>query len=153
MTIMDMRTAAIDPKFFWNSCTDRPPGRLRCSKEASMSRDPQILRYLGAHIGPAGDPEVSDRELVERFAASHEESAFATLLDRYRSLVMGVCLRVLRNNHEAEDAFQATFVVLALKAGSVRSERSLGGWLHRVAYHVALRAKAAAQRRQAQERQ
>jgi RNA polymerase sigma factor (sigma-70 family) len=95
--------------------------------------------------------QVPDRQLLERFAARHEEAAFAALVRRHGAMVLSVCRRVLRDAHAAEDAFQATFLVLARKAGSIRRGDSLGGWLYGVAYRVAARARVDAARRQRRE--
>jgi RNA polymerase sigma factor (sigma-70 family) len=103
------------------------------------------IRRLAANaaIGPE-----HDRHLLERFARRREEAAFAALLDRYGAMVLRVCRRILHDAHEAEDAFQATFLILARKAGTIRQRQSLGSWLYRVAYHVAVRARADAVRRE-----
>src|SRR5438034_6075546 len=102
----------------------------------------------------AGGPEgPSDRQLLQRFAATKDETAFAVLVRRYGGLVLGVCERVLHHTADAEDAFQATFLVLARKAASLPWRESVGGWLHEVAHRVALKARAERSRRQAQERQ
>ena len=91
-----------------------------------------LLRRL-----PPDDPS-SDAALLARFALQQDQTAFELLVWRYGGLVLGACKRVLRDEHAAEDAFQATFLVLARKAGSVRG--SLAGWLHQVARRVCLRA-------------
>jgi RNA polymerase sigma factor (sigma-70 family) len=99
------------------------------------------------------DPAETDGQLLARFVSSCDETAFAALVRRYQALVFGVCRRVLRNHHDAEDAFQATFLVLARKAGSVARREMLGCWLSRVAYHVALEVRAVNARRQMTETQ
>jgi RNA polymerase sigma factor (sigma-70 family) len=100
------------------------------------------------HADAAGDP-VADGELLARYADDRDESAFELLVWRHAALVAGVCQRILRDHHRAEDAFQAAFLVLARKAGSVRG--NLGGWLFRVARRIALRAKQSAERTAARE--
>src|SRR5262249_58580762 len=93
-----------------------------------------------------------DRQLLERFTAEREEIAFAELVRRHGPMVLGVCRRVLGHDHDAEDAFQAVFVVLARKAATVRWDESVGRWLYEVAYRVARKARVAAARRGARER-
>jgi RNA polymerase sigma factor (sigma-70 family) len=109
----------------------------------------QYLRDLGG--GPAAG-QVTDRELLERFAARRDEAAFAALLRRHGPMVRGVCRRVLRLEQDVEDAFQATFLVLARKARALRWESAVGPWLYQVAYRVARKARTAAARRLARER-
>ncbi len=79
---------------------------------------------------------LNDRQLLEQFADG-DETAFTALVDRYGGLVMGVCRRVLQHTQDAEDAFQATFMVLARKAGKIAWQESVANWLHGVAYRVA----------------
>jgi RNA polymerase sigma factor (sigma-70 family) len=114
------------------------------------------LRQLRALFVAGTTTGLTDSELLERYAAKRAESAeaataaemaFAALVDRHGAMVWGVCHRVLGNAHEAEDAFQATFLVLVRKAGSVRVDGSLGRWLYGVAHRVALRARFEAERR------
>jgi RNA polymerase sigma factor (sigma-70 family) len=93
-----------------------------------------------------------DTQLLGRFARNRDEASFAALIARHGPMVMTVCRGVLRDSLEAEDAFQATFLVLARKAGSVWAEGGLGGWLHRVAYRIAVRASLDAARRRTHER-
>lgn len=103
----------------------------------------------------AGVPQaraLDDRQLLERFAAG-DEAAFTVLVDRYGGLVMGVCRRVLRHIQDAEDAFQATFLVLARKADKVAWQVSVANWLHGVAYRVSVRIRSEKARRLAREGQ
>src|SRR5262245_25753291 len=110
-----------------------------------------VLRHLRRLIDPPGAAGVTDADLLERFVRSRDEAAFELLLWRHERLVLNVCRRVLHDSADAEDAFQATFLVLARKAGSIGHSQALAGWLHKVAYRVALRARAGATRRRARE--
>jgi RNA polymerase sigma-70 factor (ECF subfamily) len=89
----------------------------------------------------------SDRELLARFVSAREDSAFAALVQRHGASVLGVCKRVLGNEHDAEDVFQATFLTLARKAAVVPWQESIKPWLHAVAQRLAVRARCTAQRR------
>jgi RNA polymerase sigma factor (sigma-70 family) len=108
-----------------------------------------VLRHIRRLAAARPDRELPDRQLLERFAARRDQDAFAALLKRHGPMVLGVCKSVLRDAHGAEDAFQAAFLLLAQKADSIhrREAVSLSGWLYRVAYHLAVRAKANAARR------
>jgi RNA polymerase sigma factor (sigma-70 family) len=99
----------------------------------------------GTHSG------MSDREVLERFVASRDESAFEVLLSRHGPMVLNVCRRLLREPQDVEDAFQAAFLVLVRKAGSIRVEESLGPWLYAVASRTAARARANRRRRRERE--
>src|SRR5262249_43060038 len=90
---------------------------------------------------------LDDAELLHRFAARRDEAAFEVLVWRYGPLVARVGRRLLRHEQDAEDVFQATFLTLARKAGSVAKRASLAAWLHQVAFRIALRARAAASKR------
>ena len=96
---------------------------------------------------PPPGPDLADRHLLERFVTARDETAFAALVRRHGPMVLGVCRRLLHDAHEAEDAFQATFLVLVHKARSIGRPESLGPWLHGVAYRTAARARQAARRR------
>jgi RNA polymerase sigma factor (sigma-70 family) len=112
-----------------------------------------VREYLGAIDGVPETAQLSDSQLLDRYLQHGDEGAFAALVRRYGQLVLGVCERVLRDGHEAEDAFQATFLVLVRKAGSLDRRGPLGNWLYGVAYRTAMKAKVNAARRQARERQ
>jgi RNA polymerase sigma factor (sigma-70 family) len=94
-----------------------------------------------------------DGQLLESFIAHRDEAAFATLVTRHGPMVMGVCRRILGNHHDAEDAFQATFLVLARKAASIVPREMLGNWLYGVAYRAAAKVRAMNARRRAKERE
>jgi RNA polymerase sigma factor (sigma-70 family) len=100
----------------------------------------------------AGEQASSDESLLERFVARGDEAAFEALVRRHGPMVLGVCRRVLHHRHDAEDAFQATFLVLARKAGAIRQRHLLGNWLYGVAYRTALEARTIAARRRRKER-
>jgi len=110
-------------------------------------RDIDILYQSGTIAG------LTDRELLGRFTARDSaaaQQAFEAIVHRHSPMVLGVCRRVLHDEHTAEDAFQATFLVLALKAGAIRKRDSLGPWLHGVAARVSRRARAISRRRREQ---
>jgi RNA polymerase sigma factor (sigma-70 family) len=89
----------------------------------------------------------TDGELLARFAAGRDETAFTALVQRHGPMVLAVCRGVLRHRHDAEDAFQAAFLILARKAATIRRHQSVGSWLHEVAYRVALQTRARSVRR------
>src|SRR5262245_46216702 len=104
-----------------------------------------VLRHLHRLVGVPAD-RTPDSDLLGRFVQARDEAAFAELVRRHGPMVRSVCHSVLRHRHDAEDAFQATFLVLARKADTIRKRSSLGAWLYEVAYHLALRARAGAAR-------
>ncbi len=111
-----------------------------------------FLRYLRTLTARQATGLLSDQQLLERFLHDRSEASFAALVARHGPMVLSVCRRVLQHTQDAEDAFQATFLVLTRKAGSIRKQASLGSWLHGVAYHSAECLKAKMRRRTAHER-
>jgi serpin B len=112
-----------------------------------------VLRHLRRAARPADAGGPTDGQLLERFALHSDEAAFEALVQRHGPMVWNVCRRVLANHADADDAFQATFLVLVRKAGSIARRESAASWLHGVAYRIALDARAAAARRRLHERQ
>ncbi len=113
-----------------------------------------VLRSLETLFGAGSATGMTDRELLDRFLARRDEgaeAAFAALVARHGPLVWSVCRSISSDPHAAEDAFQATFLILVRKAGSIRRRETLGPWLYGVARRVAVRAKVAVRRRQQQE--
>ncbi len=107
------------------------------------SRQPgATVNYLGQLFNHGTASGLSERELLDRFLAARDEIAFEAILARHGPMVLGVCRRILRDRHEIDDAFQATFLVFARRAGSIRGAESVGRWLHGVARRVARRADA-----------
>jgi RNA polymerase sigma factor (sigma-70 family) len=111
-----------------------------------------VVRHIRTLSAPPESAEASDAQLLDRFRAAGDEAAFGTLVRRHGRMVMGVCRRVLRQEQDAEDAFQATFLVLARNAASIRKHAALASWLYGVAQRVAGDARRAAARRQTRER-
>jgi RNA polymerase sigma factor (sigma-70 family) len=100
--------------------------------------------------------DLSDSGLLERFLTGDEataQEAFRVLVESHGPMVLGICRHILNEEHDAEDAFQATFLVLAQKAGSIRNRFVLAGWLHEVAHRIAVKARVSAHRRRTLERQ
>jgi RNA polymerase sigma factor (sigma-70 family) len=96
---------------------------------------------------------LTDSQLLESFLIGQEDTAFEALVRRHGPMILGVCRRVLNDRHDAEDAFQATFLVLLRKAASIGKRELVANWLHGVAYRTALKARKATVRRRAKERQ
>src|SRR5260370_29466797 len=106
----------------------------------------QQIRQLAE--GGRANP-LTDQQLLERFIARRDESAFAVLVRRHGPMILGLCRRLLQHVQAAEDVFQATFLVLARKAPAIRKQESVGSWLYGVAYRLALKAKIVSARHQA----
>src|SRR5262249_54063218 len=98
-------------------------------------------------VEPRPEDGPTDGELLDCFRKGHDPMAFAALLRKHGPMVLGVCRRVLKDPHDAEDAFQATFLVFLRKAGSIGNREAVGSWLYQVPYHAALRIRAATARK------
>jgi RNA polymerase sigma factor (sigma-70 family) len=112
-----------------------------------MSSLPAVLEHVQRRLRPSFSGVVTDAQLLERFLHERDEAAFELLMWRHGPMVFGVCLRVLQHTQDAEDAFQAAFLMLARKAYSIGQRESVSGWLYMVAYRIALRARTRALRR------
>ena len=108
-----------------------------------MARGPvaHFLQQLQRLTRRSADGDGSDADLLRRFCDHGEEIAFECLVQRHGPLVLDVCRRALGNDHEAEDAFQATFLVLVRRAGSIRRREALASWLYGVALRTARKAR------------
>jgi RNA polymerase sigma factor (sigma-70 family) len=113
----------------------------------SNGRTEPILQHIHKLAESQTTARLPDRELLRRFARQHDEDAFAVLVRRHGSMVWHVCVRVLGNGPDAEDAFQAAFLILLGKAPSQHWHDSVGSWLYLVTYRAAIRARVAAARR------
>ena len=111
-----------------------------------------LVRRLRRATEPGGDAALSDAQLLERFVARRDDAAFELLVWRHGTMVLNLCRRLLGHDQDAEDAFQATFLVLARKAATIGKRRACASWLYKVAYRVALAARAEAAGRAARER-
>lgn len=109
----------------------------------------RVVRYLRQTTTVIDESRLADGALLERFVRTSDELAFAVMVRRHGPMVLAVCRRVLHDLHDAEDAFQATFLVLVRKAADIRTRTSVGSWLHGVAYRIALKARAARSARRA----
>src|SRR5262249_59471300 len=97
----------------------------------------EIIRHVRLLAGDALPHHATDGELLRQWLSQRDESVFSELVRRHGPMVLSVCRRVLPNEQDVEDAFQATFLLLARRAASVRRHESLASWLHVVAYRVA----------------
>jgi RNA polymerase sigma factor (sigma-70 family) len=110
-----------------------------------------LLRHIRDQVATTGSDELTDRDLLMRFASHGDEAAFAVLMRRHGPMVLRVCRSILFNSHDADDVFQATFLVLAKKAGVLSWQESAAGWLQETAFRLARKARTAAARRRRHE--
>src|SRR6266487_5833028 len=112
-----------------------------------------VLHNLRRSLLRQEEAGLTDGDLLECFITGHDEEAFEALMRQHGPMVLGVCRRVLRNEADAEDAFQATFLVLVRKAASIRPRGMVGNWLYGVAQNTARKAKAMNTRMRARDRE
>jgi RNA polymerase sigma factor (sigma-70 family) len=113
----------------------------------ATSAGTKLRKQLRGLVAAQCPGQHSDMYLLQQFISERDEAAFAALVKRHGAMVLGVCRSVLKHQHDAEDAFQAAFLVLANQAATIRKQDSLGSWLHGVAYRLAVKAGAKAGRR------
>jgi len=111
----------------------------------------KVVRQLRGILARQDPADLTDADLWERYVQDRDEAAFEILVRRHGPMVLGVCRRILRNEQDAEDAFQATFLVLVRRAASLQSPSTIANWLHGVACRTALEARSAAARRRDRE--
>ncbi len=112
-----------------------------------------VMQRLRASVSKSDSENLSDAQLLERFVVRRDSVALEALVHRHGPMVWGVCRRLLSNYHDAEDAFQATFLVLARKAASIHPRAQVGNWLYGVAHQTSLKARATMAKRRTRERQ
>src|SRR6516162_1689427 len=112
-----------------------------------------IIQHLRRTVLLKDGAGLTDGQLLEDYISRRDEAALAALVQRHGPMVWSVCRRVLSNYHDAEDAFQATFLVLVRRAASIASPELLANWLYGVAHQTATKARATAARRRTRERQ
>src|SRR5215472_13072166 len=117
----------------------------------AMAQMDTVIRQLRRAVLRQDGAGRTDGQLLASFIVNKDEAAFEAIVRRHGPMVFGVCRRLLRNHHDAEDAFQATFLVLARKASSIRPQERLANWLHGVAFRTALKAKTVMVKRRVRE--
>src|SRR5262245_38390161 len=120
-------------------------------RNMATARLHEVIGKLRGRLARDECAAAPDASLLGRFLTCRDEESFAELVRRHGAMVYGVCRRLLRNPHDAEDAFQATFLVLVRKGAAVRHQHSIGSWLYGVARRTALEARRAAARRRVKE--
>src|SRR5262245_44878740 len=134
-----------------SACRRRARGNYSDS-DAARSEDhpmPVLQTALLDHVHRLLPPQDADAELLASFTARRDQAAFAALVRRHGPMVLRLCRRLLGEVHAAEDCFQATFLALACRAGSIRRPAAVAAWLYGVAYRVSLRTRAERGRRRA----
>jgi RNA polymerase sigma factor (sigma-70 family) len=119
----------------------------------ATSQMSEVIQHLRKAVLLRDGARLTDGQLLESYIRRRDGAALEALVQRHGPMVWGVCRRVLRNYHDAEDAFQATFLVLVRRAASIASREFLANWLYGVAHQTALKARATAAKRSARERQ
>jgi RNA polymerase sigma factor (sigma-70 family) len=119
----------------------------------ATSQISKVIDYLRRTVLAGGEADLTDGQLLECFVRHRDEAAAAALVRRHGPMVWGVCRRVLHSHHDAEDAFQATFLVLLRKAASITSRELVANWLYGVAHQTALKARATTAKRMGREKQ
>src|SRR6516164_2520672 len=131
-----------------------PATEPRCKgSDMATTQISGVIQHIRRTVLLLDGAGLTDGQLLEDYISRRDEAALAALVRRHGPMVWGVCRRVLRNHHDAEDAFQATFLVLVRKAVAIASRELLANWLYGVAHQTALRARATAAKRRARERQ
>src|SRR5262249_37265012 len=120
-----------------------------------LTRRNLAMANLHAGIGTASSlaADFSDQQLLDCFVASRDEAAFARLVERHGGTIWRLCRRILQQEHDAEDAYQAVFIVLARKAALIRKGEAVGSWLYSVAYRIAVKARNSSRSRRELEKQ
>jgi RNA polymerase sigma factor (sigma-70 family) len=119
----------------------------------AISRTSEVISHIRRAVVRRDGAGLTDAQLLQNYLSRRDEAAFPALVRRHGPMVWGVCRRVLGDDHDAEDAFQATFLVLVRKAASIASPGLLANWLYGVAHRTALKARSTAAKRRARERQ
>jgi len=147
-------TVRISEKSGKNEIGNLPGCRMRGERVVNVGRHILVSRYSGVILvqldrvfNQGTVAGLDDDKLLKRFVVERDEMAFTALVARHGPMVLGVCRRILHDEHDVEDAFQATFLVLVSRAKAIRDGGLLGHWIYGVAHRVAVRARANAARR------
>gem|GEM_PF-246454 len=149
-SLKDLEEKPAPPHIWRNYIAGEPILPAGCRLMAQAVPSP-VLQLIRQFVEDESVRQLSDQHLLRQFSDCRDELAFGTLLRRHGPMVLNVCRGVLSNEADAEDAFQATFLILARSAGSIRKAGSVESWLHGVAYRMALKARAQSATRQKNE--